>query len=248
MNIAIHHPNSFLILSKLLIMDCSICKTEITGNFCSTCGQSYISDKKNTLVSVILNFFSIDKNFLFTLFAMLKSPKTVVLNYNNGFRNYFHSPGVFVTYAILLISIHLAFVNNDILGLYIEAEDFAPFFVFVGLFYPMLSLSSYLTFRRTKRKYVHHLVSIIYIGSSFLILLSIYNTIQFFFSRLFEAELLFIFLLLVIVYNSLVFSSKPGVLRVIGNSIIQLVIMIFIISLFLFTLFLIDPGMINIKN
>ena len=228
-------------------MDCSICKTEITGNFCSSCGQSYISDKKNTLVSVILNFFSIDKTFLFSFLSMLKSPRTVVLNFNRGFRNYFQSPGVFVTYSILLISIHLAFVNNDILGMYIEAEDLAPFFVFVGLFYPMLSLSSYFTFWKTNRKYVHHLISIIYIGSSFLILLSIFHTIQFFVFRIFEGELLFLYLLLVIVYNSLVFSSKPGIFRVVLNSFIQLLYMILIISVFIGLLFLIDPGIINIK-
>lgn len=229
-------------------MDCSICKVEITGNFCSNCGQSYLSDRENTLVSVILNFFSIDKSFLFSLFSMLKSPRTVVLNFNNGFRNYFHSPGVFVTYSILLISIHLAFVNKDILGLYVESDDIAPFFVFVGLFYPMLSLSSYLTFRRGNKKFVHHLISIIYLASSFLILLSIFNTIQCLLFKSFEAELLFLHFLLVFVYNSIVFSTKTGILRVIINSLIQLIILSIIISIILGLLYLIDPKIINING
>ena len=194
-------------------MKCSICSNEITENYCPKCGQYYKDIRVNftTFLSDLFDsIFSLEKSFLLNIRIGLSQPKTLVLNYWNGFRKYYYSPGKFFTIASLLLVLHYL-IANDFLGIVVKS-DISSQFVILLINILLLTLSSFLLYIQYRKKFYEHLILNIYNVSLWVIVffpisvilsLTVDNNIT-------EQYFYILFHILVVIWNSKAFElTKP---------------------------------------
>jgi hypothetical protein len=151
-------------------MKCSVCSSEINEKYCPKCGQYYKDKKINFttfLGDLFDSIFSLEKSFLLNIRIGLSQPKTLVLNYWNGFRKYYYSPGKFFTIASLFLVLHYS-IANDFLGL-IVTSNISSQFVILLVNILLLTLSSFLLYIQFKKNFYEHLILNIYNVSLWLI-------------------------------------------------------------------------------
>lgn len=74
---------------------CANCETQLTGKFCSSCGQEHFGHEptlKELLSDVWVNTFSIDGRMVRTLKAMFASPGKLTQEYFEGRRVRYSTP------------------------------------------------------------------------------------------------------------------------------------------------------------
>lgn len=190
-------------------MKCSVCSNEITGKYCSECGQ-YYKDKRINFTGFLGDLFdgvfSLEKSFFQNIRIGLTQPETLVLNYWKGFRKFYYSPGKFFTITSLFLLLHYS-LANDFLGIVVSSNISSQFVIlFINIL--LLTLSSFLLYLQFKKNFFEHLVLNIYNVSLWVILffpislvlsLSVNNnkTEQYFY---------ILFHILVIIWNSKAFE------------------------------------------
>ncbi len=144
-------------------MKCSVCSNEIIGNYCSNCGQYYNPKRlkfTTFLGDLFDSVFSLEKSFFRNIKIGLRQPDQLVLNYWNGFRKYYYSPGRFFTIASLFLLLHYS-IANDFLGIIVRANFSSQFLIILTnvLLLTFLSFSIYFKF---KKNIFEHLILNIY--------------------------------------------------------------------------------------
>ena len=224
---------------------CTICETKTQGTYCSLCGQK-IEPTKTTVFSMLFDVFKqaldIEKSVFASLFYILIKPKKVILNYWLGYRNYYPSPGKFLLYSLAIVVIHITYVGPLILGLIFDLGFVDAQITFWVLILPVINVATYLTFVLKKINFTQHLVCNLYVISTFLFLLIFLEDIIFLISGFTLGPLLFvIFLTMVFIWNSIVFTKKKKVLPVLFNALISFTLFLAIVFLVLYLLTLISP-------
>ncbi len=190
-------------------MECSVCSNDIRGNYCSNCGQYYKDKRINFstfLGDLFDSIFSLEKSFLRNIRIGLTQPKTLVLNYWNGFRKFYYSPGKFLTIASIFLALHYS-IANDFLGIVVTGNISSQFIILL-INILLLTFSSFLTYLQFKKNFLEHLVLNIYNVSlwiivffplSFILSLTVNNnkTEQYFY---------ILYHILVIIWNSKAFK------------------------------------------
>ena len=202
---------------------CSICEIPIEENYCGICGQTY-AGKTTSMVSLmtdfITNFFSMEKSGFATILKILKNPKPVVENYYLGYKNYYASPGKILLYAIAVVALHVGFVDNKVLGVSLDSENINAQYLFWIFLFPILTFISYLTFIRVEKNLSKHLISLIYTASSIFIALILLNDFIILISGYKPGIWVFLlFVLIVLCWNSRVFTKKNNYLFLFLNTI-----------------------------
>lgn len=154
-------------------MKCSVCSNEIIGRYCSNCGQYYEQKRVNLstfLKDLFDSIFSLEKSFLVNIRIGLRQPQTLVLNYWNGFRKYYYSPGKFFAIASLFLVLHYT-IANDFLGLVVKSNISSQFVILLTNIL-LLTLSSFLLYIQFKKNFFEHLVLNIYNVSLWVIVFS----------------------------------------------------------------------------
>ena len=144
-------------------MKCSVCSNEMTGKYCSNCGQYYKDKRINFLTflgDLFDSIFSLEKSFLLNVRVGLSRPEVLAINYWNGFRKYYYSPGKFFTIASLFLVLHYYFAN-DFLGLKVTS-NISSQFVVLSMNILLLTFSSYLLYIKFKKNFYEHLILNIY--------------------------------------------------------------------------------------
>jgi len=144
-------------------MKCSVCSSEINEKYCPKCGQYYKNKRINFITflgDLFDSIFSLEKSFLLNIRTGLSQPKTLVLNYWNGFRKYYYSPGKFFTIASLFLVLHYS-IANDFLGLVITSNISSQFVILIFNIL-LLTLSSFLLYIQFKKSFYEHLILNIY--------------------------------------------------------------------------------------
>lgn len=158
--------------------NCSVCNIKSEFKFCGNCGQSIVR-KPTTFLTIVKdltsNISNLERSVFYTIFTIVKNPKTVVDNYNNGFRNYFQSPSRLLIYVAALAVLFFKFVSPNFLGSNIMAENvedsaFLSKIVFGILYLVGLSLASFILYFKNTKQLAHHFIGIIYIFSTFYLL------------------------------------------------------------------------------
>jgi len=144
-------------------MKCSVCSNEIKGKYCSNCGQ-YHNVKRLTftkfLGDIFDSIFSLEKSFFRNIRIGLSQPGKLVLNYWNGFRKFYYSPGKFFTIASLFLLLHYS-IANDFLGIIVTSTVSSQFVIlFTNIL--LLTFSSFLIYLQFKKNIFEHLVLNIY--------------------------------------------------------------------------------------
>jgi Protein of unknown function (DUF3667) len=171
---------------------CKNCNQYFKGNFCHNCGQSSHTHDVNfqfILHEIQHGMVHVDKGFFFTIKELFYRPGNTIREYLEGKRVKHFKPISFVlllstTYAILTHSVHQStFLDDFFSGMTagidsnVKNEDktWSQFSKIVDwlknhyaysilLFLPIMSLSSYLAFFKSKYNYFQHLVLNSYIA------------------------------------------------------------------------------------
>ena len=194
-------------------MKCSVCSNEINENYCSNCGQYFKNERistKSIFADIFGNIFSLDKSFFNNIKVGLLKPKTLTLNYWNGFRRYYFSPSKFLVIASILFTIQIAFSNN-FFGIIVNSKT-APQFSLLIVIILVLSFFSFITYLNYKKTFYEHLILNIYNTSLWSMIfvpiamvLNLLNT-----DKTIKTGFLLFYLLLIIIWNSKVFEMKKN--------------------------------------
>jgi hypothetical protein len=190
-------------------MKCSVCTAEISENYCSKCGQYFKNERistKSILTDLFESIFSLEKSFFKNIKIGLFKPNILVSNYWRGFRSYYYSPRKFVVIASLFFLAQIT-LFNDFFGL-IVGSKVAQQFTLLIVIIVVLSFFSFVIYLKYKRSFYEHLIlniynvsvwSIIFVPIS--IISNLLNT-----SKNIETGFIFLYLLLIIIWNSKIFE------------------------------------------
>ena len=131
-------------------------------------------------------------------------------------------------YFITVAGISSLLLEQTLFGLAFQLEgQLSEAFTFTLIFFPLLSLSSFLTYRKYKRTYIEHLVSTIYIASAFGILLLIFENIFSYLSISNRQNLNWIIVLISVIsiWDSILFSSPSKPLKIALNAILGMLVL-----------------------
>jgi hypothetical protein len=192
------------------MVTCSNCNTEIEKNYCPECGQK-ITHHKISILGMAEDFggafFSLDRSVWLNVKTMLLNPGKIVKNYWNGFRNFYFSPNKFLIISALFLSINFLLFRGVFLGIPFNPKNISAQLLFLIIFLPFLTFSSYLTYRIFKKNLVEHLVLNSYSLSIWLLIFSLGSVIiNYSCLKFLEHPFLLLFLILIIFWNSRVFE------------------------------------------
>ena len=190
-------------------MKCSVCSSEINEKYCPKCGQYYKVKRINFttfLGDLFDSIFSLEKSFSLNIRIGLSQPRILVLNYWNGFRKYYYSPGKFFTIASLFLVLHYS-IANDFLGL-VVSSNISSQFVILLVNILLLTFSSFLLYIQFKKNFYEHLILNIYNVSLWIIVFSPISAILSLTvnNNITEQYFYFLFHILVIIWNSKAFE------------------------------------------
>lgn len=190
-------------------MKCSVCFHKIHEKYCSHCGQYFKSEKvsfKSIFADFLGNVFSLEKSFVNNMKLGLLEPKSLILNYWNGYRGYYYSPSKFLVIASAFFLLQLTLFNN-FLGIIVYSK-FAQQFSLLIVLILLLAFSSFIVYLKYKKRFYEHLIlsiynvslwSIIFVPISIILnILSANKTIQYVF--------LLLYIVLITIWNSKVFD------------------------------------------
>ena len=224
-------------------IQCSVCNTIVEDDYCGICGQK-IGRKGTTFLSLIVDgirdFLDVEKSVFAVMLMTLKRPNKIIENYWTGNRGYYTSPFRMLMYALGIAVIHISYVDNRILGGDISADGMGAHVAFWGIFYPILSLVSWLSFLGKKISFAKHMISILYISTTLFIILTILHDLSsIFIDDLFGPYILLFFLECVMFWNARVFEKDKNILYKITGLIIQNLVFVgvafLILAIFYFT-------------
>ena len=217
--------------------NCTICETPIKIKFCEKCGQKK-GHKESTILSLIADIFSsifsLQNSVPKTFQTLLIAPNKIIDNYAKGHRGFYPSPGKMILFAFAITAIHSLTVSSDLLGMSITVANNQDSGHIILLFITVLLITgtSYLTFIRSKIKLAKHIISTLYLWSTFFTIFLIASDL---FLLLFDLDLSEIFLaflfISILIWNTIVFTRKKKPLIILGNLVIHLVLIAIIIPL-----------------
>lgn len=223
-------------------MDCSVCNTKLKGSYCENCGQKY-SDKKLSIKSILSDVFSsltdVEKSVFINIYNIVRFPKKVIENYFNGFRGYYYKPGKMLFYFITIAGISSLLLGSTLFGITFSSNGLiSESIVFAIVYFPILSLSSYLTYRRYKKSFLEHIASTIYLISTFGIIVLVVENIFIYLSITSQKETNWIFLLtaLILLWNAILFTSPSTLLKIILNTIFESLVLLAIVLILILLL------------
>lgn len=122
---------------------CTTCHIEMDADYCSQCGKKY-TGKQLTVWNIgadfLDNFFAVDNSFVSQMREMLVNPKKIILDYWNGYRRYYFSPGRVLLIATIFLGFNFLITNNEFLGLGISASSVSLTLGFFLIFLPLFAL------------------------------------------------------------------------------------------------------------
>ena len=175
-------------------------------------------------------------------YHILFKPRMMVENYSQGFRKYYSSPGKALLFALTIAALHLAFVNERILGVQLNVNTLAPQLSLYLFFLPLLTLTSYITFIRREKGLAKHLTSLIYFSSAFFIVLTVLDDIStLLLDRILDGFVFPAYFLLILGWNAWVFSHERSWGFYFLHLLFEIIIASAIIALFILLIYLGSP-------
>ena len=237
-------------------MECSICNTQLEGDFCSSCGQRYRPGRLGFLglvTTFLSGWISLERGFFATLWVLIRQPQTVIINFWNGFRGYYSSPGVFLFYSIFVMGLHWNLVDNTLLGLTVNtnglSEDirqlFSPQFFVILLIVPVFALSAFLVHFKDGHNLAECFVASIYLFGVWTIVFTILSDLYFWWKGYglgFSS-----FAAMMLVGSAMAYRQPMGLWAIAKSFVLQFLAMFAILLLFFGALYLIDPESVQVE-
>lgn len=148
---------------------CLNCENDLTGKFCSNCGQRSdthrMTLKHLVFHDIIHGTFHFEKGMLFTAKQALLNPGKAALDYISGKRVNYYNIFYFILISIGIITLLYHFLASDSTGdeMNQAGEKIADIFSTYGKFLifsivPLTALNSYIVFRRKKLNFSEHVI------------------------------------------------------------------------------------------
>jgi uncharacterized membrane protein len=232
---------------------CTICQTKLQGDYCSSCGQRYLGRRVNAW-DVIGGWLSglllPERSLLGTFRQLLVNPRYIINNYWSGFRGYYLSPSQLVVYMLFVFGLHLALVNQEILGITVNVSGVSDslksflspqLFLFL-LMIPMLGLSTAAVYYRHKHSFPEHFTAAIYLFALWAILFTLLTDTLYLLLGMELGSLPFWFFGAVFLWSARVFSPEGSAwYRVLLNAVLAILMLAFIFAILLGIAYLLDP-------
>lgn len=215
---------------------CSVCNNTLKGKFCENCGQKYTAKKltfSNLFSDLISSLTDVEKSVFLNIYSIVRHPKKVIYNFWDGYRNYYYKPGKMLFYFFTIAGISSFLLGQTLFGLTFSTESFfSESLVFAIFFFPILSLSSFLAYRKYKRSFIEHIVSTIYLISTFGIIILVLENIFIYFSIVKQENLVWFIILIAstLLWNSFLFTPSKKIAKLFLNFFIELIVLAVIIS------------------
>lgn len=221
--------------------NCTICQTTLQGTYCHACGQKHTGKEAGFLLllqETIGTFFSLEKSGGATLWALLRKPRFVVMNYIEGNRGYLQSPNKLIFYALVLFGLHVLLVDQEVLNMSFDIEGFNPAWSFLTLVLPFLVLSSWLLHGPKRIPLAHHLVAVSYFFALWFIILTILgDALYALFNNTIFVDFV-LFLLLVCGFSARVFAAHKPVWQQILLGLLQVLLFFALLALLVGVIYL----------
>ena len=233
---------------------CTICDTELLDEYCHVCGQRHTGRRisfKEWATDSISGMFSLERSVLASWWLVIRNPVKIIENYWDGNRGYYHSPGRLAFYAAFIIGLHFAFIGYELLGLNLTFTNMVlpPQLILIILLVPFYTVISKLTFFRIKRRFLEHLIGVVYIFSTWIVLFIILDDLQwYFFDKLIDETMVLIFIITFFIWNTRLHSSSKKWTSIIAYTLVQLFLLILILSLLISLMYFVFPETIQVTN
>lgn len=134
-------------------------------------------------------------------------------------------------YGIAVVALHISFVDDKVMGLSLKATNINTQYLFWLMLFPILLFISYLTFLRAEKSFSKHLISLIYVATSLFIALTILNDVIIVISDDKLAIWAFaLFVSLVFLWNSRVFTTRKKYIFILLNTLIQMALFVGVVG------------------
>jgi len=236
---------------------CTICQTKQQGTYCHNCGQRYLGRRVNTWDVIggwLSGLLAPERSLLGTFRQLLINPRYIVENYWSGFRGYYLSPSQLVVYMLFVFGLHLALVNQNILGMEVNVSGvsdslkafLSPQLVLFLLMIPLLALSTAVVYYRQKHSFPEHFTAAIYLFALWAILFTLLCDILY---LLLDIELIPPwFFAAVFLWSARVFSPKDAAwYRIVLNAVLSILMFVLVSAILLGISYLLDPGRIELE-
>ncbi|MBI1184349.1 DUF3667 domain-containing protein [bacterium] len=208
--------------------NCSVCNTALQGEFCHKCGQKHTGQQVTfpvLLSDFTANIVSLERSFVATLWLLLKNPAQVVQNYWLGNRLYYSSPAKMLFYALTVAALHIALVDNKILGLTFAADNLAPQVAFYSVLIPIMAFASSVAFYKQRRNFAMHIISVVYNVSSLIIVFLLLNDlIGLAFTANIGARAFLVYLIFFCIWNTRCQIKTTKIWTILGYSLLQIAV------------------------
>jgi len=236
---------------------CSICATELHGNYCHQCGQK-VTGRRVSFKAIFGDFFqevfTLERSFFATLLHLVRYPKRVIENYWAGNRRYYLSPGKMLVYTVFVIGLQVAFFDkSQVLGIEVEMGDLekhtknlvSPQLLVIMLLFPLFSITSFLTYRKQRHSFAEHVIATSYLLALCAILLTVLGTALHHIFGLYQSYFFPVFLVMMFVGSVRTYSNSRKFIRVVGSFLLEILIFIVSFMLLLTVLWLSDSNMVE---
>lgn len=215
--------------------NCPNCNIVFQGKFCYQCGQKHVN-KKVTLWNIISDYFvqifSFERSGIATFAQLIIAPRKIIFHYLNGYRNFYQSPGRLLLYFITVAGLYVFLVSKKLFGISINVGELSPQVGLIIILIPLLSLSSYLTYFKSKHNFGEHFIAQTYLFAVFGIILIV---LEGFFRKIIGLTIDFngfsILITTIILWTSFVFSRKQKWYIYLVNTLLNIIVFASIIAL-----------------
>ena len=170
---------------------------------------------------------------------MIVSPRKVVINYLEGNRGFYKSPGQMAFYAAFVIGLQFAFFGMTLLGLQVGFTNnlLPPQLMLLVVLIPFYTVISKLTFWNNGRSIMEHGISMIYIFSTWLVIFVILeNLLEWITQEDFKLSVFGSFLGILFLWNSRIQLSEASRKKLLGYTLLQLLITAAFVGLLIFVI------------
>lgn len=217
--------------------NCPNCNIAFQGKFCHQCGQKYVAKRVtfwNIISDYFVQIFSFERSGIATFAQIIVAPQKIIFHYLNGYRNYYQSPGRLLLYFITIAGLYVFLVSEKLFGMSISVGELSPQVGLIVILIPLLTLSSYLTYLKSKRHFGEHFIAQTYLFAVFGIIVIIMEGLL---RKLFDQDIEFnvfgILILAIVLWTSFVFSQNRKWYIYVLNTLLNTIVFILIIALIL---------------
>jgi hypothetical protein len=234
--------------------NCAICSTELQGEFCHVCGQRNTGKRitfREWVSDSISGIFSFERSVLATWWQVIHKPDTIIKNYLDGNRGYYHSPGRLAFYAAFVIGLSFALFGTELLGVNLTFTNIPvpPQLILLLLLIPLYALTSRLTFFREKKNFLEHMIAMIYLFSTWIVIFVVIDDLQwYFFDKIIDIGMVIFFIVILFIWTARVHSPKKNWTNILLYTFVEVGILLLIISILISFLYLVVPESITINE